>query len=222
MTLLVRLRTCGVLTAALCACGAAPTSSPEVIAPDVDAGAPSPPDDLPADALRSAECSTRIARHEVPYRAHVPRDWPVEYDTNPPSGGVHYATWVEYGAHRTPVDRREYVHNLEHGAVALLYRCTSADGCPSVAAALEDVLRRAEPDVVCQGRPDATPSRLLVSPDPLLETPIAAAAWGVTLTSRCLDEEALLAFVDEHLGHGPEENCQDGAGGTPMPAPLSP
>src|SRR5215472_4250119 len=80
---------------------------------------------------------------------HVPIDTPVDYDSNPPSSGPHYPIWAAYQTYTTPVDRRYYVHNEEHGAVVLLYRCDDAADCPAYAAGLQAVVSSLPDDQAC-------------------------------------------------------------------------
>ena len=211
----------------LASCAGSP-SLPDDVPPEGDddgngvAADPAPFDALPLSSLESEACQPDVAQHEWQYRAHVPRDTAVEYTTNPPSWGVHYATWVEYGSHERPVDRREYVHNLEHGAVVLLYKCDSAEACPSVAEALRRIAETVPPEPFCESWGGGVRARVVVSPDPHLDTPIAAAAWGHTYRSECFDEASLRAFLQARIGQGPEANCADGAGGTAMDPVATP
>jgi hypothetical protein len=142
---------------------------------------------------------------------HVASNAGVIYNSNPPSSGPHCAAWGRYAVYTParPLPRCNYVHNLEHGAVVLLYRC--AGGCPEIVKALEDV-RAATSDPDCRTLP-----RVIVTADPDLDTTVAAAAWQATWKSDCLDEtarESLRRFITDHLGTAgvaPEARvCADG------------
>jgi hypothetical protein len=50
----------------------------------------------------------------------------------------------------------------------------------------------------------------VLTPDPDLDTPIAASAWGATYTATCIDTASLAAFVSEAYGKGPETTCANG------------
>ena len=55
---------------------------------------------------------------------HVPEGTPIAYEHRPPIGGPHYTPKVPtYGVMEQAVAPGYWVHNLEHGAVVLLYRC---------------------------------------------------------------------------------------------------
>lgn len=132
---------------------------------------------------------------------HVPTCTPVSYATNPPSGGDHWAVWAAFKKYDARVPREMYVHDLEHGAIVMAYRCS--DGCPDVVAALTGVMN--------QISEACSPPRVILTPDPDLDTPIAAAAWGATYTATCIDATSLTAFANDHIGRGPEDICTDGA-----------
>jgi Protein of unknown function (DUF3105) len=159
--------------------------------------------------LGEAECKVVITTGLPTGRAaHVDVCTPVAYATNPPSSGDHWPVWAAYKAYEVPVPREMYVHNLEHGAVVLAYRCASE--CPEVLALLEEVRVEAASDPLCLTRPGGPAARLVLTPDPHLDTPVAAAAWGATYTATCLDKPSLARFVAQHYARGPENTCGDG------------
>jgi Protein of unknown function (DUF3105) len=143
----------------------------------------------------------------VPSRNHVPVCTPVTYDTNPPSGGDHWPIWAAYREYQeTAVPREMYVHDLEHGAIVFLFRC--AGSCPDVVDALSSVFTGMAADPLCDGL--GPTARHVLTADPDLATPIAAAAWGATYTATCIDAPSLQQFARDHYAHGPEDFCTDG------------
>jgi hypothetical protein len=151
-----------------------------------------------------ATCKVVITRNiPITSQTHVELCSSVAYSTNPPSGGDHWPEWSAYRIYDVPVAREMYVHNLEHGAVVLGYRCEQAD-CPDVVKALGNVFRNAR-DTLCGPAP-----RVLMTQDMKLATPIAAAAWGATYTATCIDEASLSEFVNTAIGHGSEAVCASG------------
>jgi hypothetical protein len=182
---------------------AGPANHTVVLHPDA------PP--LPGESACTVTITTGIP---VAKAQHVPVCTRVEYATNPPSGGDHWPYWADFRAYDTPVPREMYVHDQEHGAVVLAYRC---DGpCPDVVSALEKVFDGVAPDPLCAG--GASSARKILTPDPELAAPIAAAAWGATYVATCIDPESLASFVADHYGHGPEQIC--GAGIDPATGPT--
>lgn len=179
----------------------------EVLTPDA------PP--LPGQTECRVVVTTNIA---IPAAAHKTVCTPITYATNPPSGGNHWGQWVAFKKYTTAVPREMYVHDLEHGAVVLSYRCD--DGCPDVVAALGKVFDEAAGDPLCLSAGSTPKARLVLTPDPKLDTPIAASAWGATYTATCIDVPSLSAFVSANYGKGPEATCYAGedieATGGPM------
>ena len=115
----------------------------------------------------------------------------------------------------TPVPRGYYVHDLEHGAVVLLYHCDAdADaGCADVVAELQKAVDALPDDPLCTSiadRNDGVRVRAVITPDPDIPTAIAAAAWGWTYTADCVDLPSLTAFAREHYGQGTEQLCGNG------------
>ena len=136
---------------------------------------------------------------------HLPLCTPVAYGTNPPSGGDHWAYWAAYGKYTTPVPRQMYVHDEEHGGVVVAYRCES--GCAELADGLGSVVDHAV-DTYCAVT--MAPPRYVLTPDPLLDTPIGVASWGSTYTATCLDPKSLGDFMVASFGHGREMICGGG------------
>ncbi|HZF53547.1 MAG TPA: DUF3105 domain-containing protein [Polyangiaceae bacterium] len=161
-------------------------------------------DPLPGETECSVVMTTGIP---VGPAIHVPYCTEVEYATNPPSGGDHWQQWAAFKEYSSAIRREIYVHDLEHGAVVLAYKCEAE--CPQVVQMLRDVVAGAASDPLCVelGGP---PARFVITPDPMLDTPIAAAAWGATYTATCIDKASLAKFVAAVYGSGPEAICFPG------------
>ncbi len=138
---------------------------------------------------------------------HVEIGTPVTYNSNPPSSGPHYPIWAAFKEFEAPVDRRYYVHDLEHGAVVLLYKCQSATECPEIVKELRTVIAGLPSDPLCGG---AVRVRAVLVPDPLLDKKVAVAAWGWTYQADCVDVPSLSKFARDNYGKGPEALCADG------------
>jgi hypothetical protein len=139
---------------------------------------------------------------------HVAIGTEVEWDSNPPSSGPHFPIWAAYQAYTSPVPRGYYVHDLEHGAVVFLYNCPN--GCPDVVATLQAASDAIPDDPLCTQAGEGVRVRTVITPDPLLDVPVAAAAWGYTYKAACADLPTLTAFARAHYGNGPEVLCTNG------------
>ncbi len=160
--------------------------------------------------VAGATCGARTRRFEALDSPHVdPAAGPIAWNSNPPSSGPHAGAWARFGVFSTPLPRAHYVHNLEHGGVVIAYRCAD-DRCPLAARvrAVFDALP-ADPSCVAPGAPSRP--RAILTPDPLLESEVAAAAWGVVYQSDCVDGPSLAAFYTSRVGMAPEDTCADGA-----------
>jgi uncharacterized membrane protein YgcG len=161
-------------------------------------------DPLPGQSECTVTITTGIPLKQA---VHIAVCSDMDYPTNPPSGGDHWPVWAAYTTYEVPVRREMYVHNMEHGAVVLLHHCQ--DECPEVLAALADARDAVSGDALCLQTVGPT-ERVVTTPDPLLDVPLAAAAWGATYTATCVDEKSLIDFVKARYGHGTESTCAQG------------
>ena len=158
-----------------------------------------------------ASCEVAIDTPPLLAGVHVAIGSTIVWSSNPPSSGPHYPIWAAYQTFTTPVDLGYLVHNLEHGAIVLLYKCDDPAGCPDIVAQLEQVVASLPDDPLCASQTGgAVRVRAVISPDPLLDVPIAAAAWGWTYKAACVDLPTLEDFAHAHYGQGPEQICSNG------------
>jgi hypothetical protein len=136
----------------------------------------------------------------------------VGWDSNPPSSGPHYPVWAAYQAYTTPVPRPFYVHDEEHGAIVFLYNCADAGdaGCAATAAGLQAAADAIPDDPLCTSAGEGIRVRTVITPDPLIDVPVAAAAWGWTYKAQCVDLPTLEAFANGRYAMGPEDFCSNG------------
>lgn len=167
-----------------------------------DAGASGNPD----GAAGSGACQTELLTFTSPNAQHVSVCSVIDYPMNPPVYGDHYPVWAAYKSYTFPVPLGFLVHDLEHGAVVLLYNCPQ--GCAEEVALAQAFLDALPMDPRCT--PEVKHQTIL-APDPTLPKRWAAVAWGHSLTNNCFDSAAFRSFYDANVGHGPEDICSDGA-----------
>lgn len=152
---------------------------------------------------------------------HVPNGDRVRYTNCPPASGKHYNTpgGPIRGGVYGPDERtapQGWIHNLEHGAVVLLYKCPGPACEPAGQEALEALLARWPNSPVCK-TPPGTTTPIFTRFDEM-SSPYAVLVWNVVLPLQSLDEAAILAF---YAGWGerfnPEPQC---AAPTPTPGPT--
>ena len=132
---------------------------------------------------------------------HVAEGTAITYQSNPPASGPHYPVWARYQAYTSPIARGYWVHNVEHGAVVLLYR---PDAGAAVASAMDAAFRALPSDSRCGH------SRALLTPDPLLTRPVAAVAANFVLEGDCVGPNAIRQFTLAHRNRAPENACEQG------------
>lgn len=200
------------LAIALSSCGS------KVIAPDK---ADAHPEARLIDIRRTgpyhpdASCLVTIDTPNLGPEIHVDEGTDIMFTSNPPAGGPHYPRWAhwmtQFMQYPTPVPRGYYIHNLEHGGVVFLYKC-APDADASCAQSAEQFLTQAMNAIPTD--PQCAPPirvRAVVTADPAIPTPFAAAAWGWTYTSECADLPTLIDFAKTHYGNAPEDFCVDGS-----------
>ncbi len=184
---------CGILLFTACGHDAAQAN-----APSYGASAPTGP------------CGAVVQRHPIEGQTHVSECAYARYGTLPPSSGDHYPIWAAYRTYTLPVPEGYWVHDLEHGAIVFSYNCQDA-GCAADIAAAKQLIDAFPDDPLCIALPEGVRHRFVMTPDPRLDVPFAASAWGWTLRASCFDPGAFLDFARAHYGQGGEATCANGA-----------
>ncbi len=163
---------------------------------------------LTEEPVEGSTCNAVVRSYPIT-ASHVTPCSGVDYSSNPPSSGTHYPNYPRYGVYTSPVPRGFWVHSLEHGGVAITYSCTDCESEVMQATALVKALP-VDPgcctDDVCPA--DAT-NRMVLTPDPGLDTRWAASAWGRTLTADCFEPDVFEKFAEDYRGFGSEVICSN-------------
>ncbi|MFO0741705.1 MAG: DUF3105 domain-containing protein [Labilithrix sp.] len=194
------------------ACGSPDDDKPATTPPGTspagaDAGPPRCSADLAPPEVRAVSCSVTLGTpgFQQPASQHVPPNTAINYCSNPPTSGPHYAVWAEFKDYETEVPWPYLVHSEEHGGVVLLYKCDTP--CPEIVDALKAVRDRAAADPACEQQGRAGQKRIIITPSSTIPTKVAAAAWGATYTGDCVDGPTLDEFVAKKGQNGPENLC---------------
>lgn len=162
---------------------------------------------------------------------HVAPGARVKYTSCPPASGKHYnATGVGPIAARLygPDDKtipEGWIHNLEHGAIVLLYNCGpngDAAACtPAGQSALAQLYAQWPKSPICNIAPGGNLTPVITRFDDMLY-PYAAVVWDVVLPLDKLDNAAIFDFyARQGERNSPERQCPAPTG-TPGPATPTP
>lgn len=164
-------------------------------------------DDVRA-ALTDAGCTLEVKPAVVNVSDHS--DFPdssatsASWNTDPPTSGPHFGVTIIYGSYDEPIEVGRVLHNLEHGAVYILY----GDDVPEATVAQLQTFY------------DSRKNGTILAPYPKLGNQIALGAWlaeglpeassdrGSGVLAKCteFDEAAFDAFFDAFQFKGPESS----------------
>lgn len=144
---------------------------------------------------------------------HVTLGTPVTYTYCPPASGKHYnassigpITPRVYGPDDA-VTPQGWIHNLEHGALIVLYRGDSAGATPEGQAAMKAFLASYPNSPVCGFKAGTSVGPVFARFDQM-KTPFTAMVWGRVLPLDTFDTAAILE-LDRVYGErtNPEKQC---------------
>jgi hypothetical protein len=163
---------------------------------------------------------------------HVDVGTRVKYPWCPPASGKHYNAAGQgqgpiKGGFYAQGDRmvpEGWIHNLEHGAIVLLYKCPG-DGCTDTGeAAMQAMLARWPDSPICHTAPGTLTPVITRFDD--MPYPYAAVVWDMVLPLQTLDEQAVFDFWAAYGEQfNPEKLCTAptaSPGPTPTAAPATP
>ena len=133
-------------------------------------------------------------------RQHIgPGDTHPNYNSYPSTSGWHYPqplAPVRWGIHSTYIEDEYYIHNLEHGGIAIFYNCEV--DCPELVSQLSQVVDKA----VGGGM------KVVMATYPGMTTKIALTAWNFIDIFDEFDEDRIIKFINSHESspNSPEPN----------------
>jgi len=139
--------------------------------------------------------------HQVPIegnRQHVAQGTNVPYRNRPPSSGDHYDQPAGYGFFQRDIPTGNWVHDLEHGGIVVLYRPDLCDQtCQNQ---LQDTYNSVPSSALFPGT-----RKMLVVPYTDMDHEIATVAWGWLDEMDAFDKDRITAFYKAHVDKGPEQ-----------------
>ncbi len=133
--------------------------------------------------------------HVSPGQSHEP------YNTVPATSGAHFGqplAPVAWRIYTEPLQPEQYLHNLEHGGIAVFYNCP--DGCPELVAQLTGIVDEAL----------GNGAKILMAPHPDAASQISLVAWTFLDEFDVFDEDRVREFVNNHESspNSPEPNAR--------------
>jgi hypothetical protein len=132
---------------------------------------------------------------------HIPVDSdPGQYNSNPPTSGLHYATEAQAGCYDENVytfPAAYLLHNLEHGYVIFWYNCDLLDetGCSELKSQIRSVMD------------DLGGVKMIADPWKSIDVPVARTSWRRIQNFEVFDVEQAKAFYRANLNRAPEPNA---------------
>jgi hypothetical protein len=139
------------------------------------------------------------------YQTHVDIGTPLNYPSDPPAGGRHYASEFNKGFYdeatipNQPGDAAGYlVHNLEHGYVIFWYNCANLDeaACNNLKSQIKTAMA-AKNNI-----------KLIAFPWKSIDVPLVMTSWGRLQRFEQFDAGLARAFIESNLNRAPEPDAQ--------------
>lgn len=145
------------------------------------------PEQIAFEAQVAETTLSGIQTFPIEGTTHVPEGTRVEYQTNPPTSGDHYANAVPWGVYFEEQVDEAMVHSLEHGGIWISYK----DISEAEIDVLESIGRRNSQSVI-------------VSPRQANDAPISVASWGKLMHLENADEFLIQKYIDTYKNQSPE------------------
>lgn len=145
------------------------------------------------------------------------------YNSNPPTSGPHYTQQASWGVHKATIPDEYIVHNLEHGGIVVHYHCDTVPFVQHKELVITDATSSATQSAT-QATPSAQaseecreleaqltqvinqyPAKVILMPNPKIETRIALTAWTRLDTFDEIDPARVKKFIDAWINRGPED-----------------
>jgi uncharacterized protein DUF3105 len=137
-------------------------------------------------------------------RTHIDPSTTFTYKSYPPASGPHYSAsgiapvpWQTIGT----LVEGQYVHNLEHGGIAVLYDCPSGSGCTTLVNQLKNYVQNLVPIEPTYGEP-----KMVMTPYTRgMQMKVALVAWDYIEFLDTYDQAEITRFYENHVDKGPEQ-----------------
>lgn len=130
------------------------------------------------------------------------------YKFYPPTSGPHYSlqgyapvAWQTIAPANQPLQDGQFVHNLEHGGIAILVNCPSGSDCTTLQSKLTKYVND-----LCPVEPQFGEIKIVMTPysKGIEGHKIALVAWHYVQFLDSYDQNAITQFYENHVDQGPE------------------
>ena len=137
-------------------------------------------------------------------RTHVDPSTTPTYKSYPPASGPHYSAQGIAPVPWQTIDtlqEGQYLHNLEHGGIAILYDCPSGTACTTLKNSLENYVKNLAPVEPTYGE-----VKLVLTPYSRgMQKKVALVAWDYIEFLDSYDQAEITRFYENHVNKGPEQ-----------------
>jgi hypothetical protein len=141
-------------------------------------------------------------------RTHVDPSTSPTYKAYPPASGPHYSAqgiapvpFPTIATSSNPLVEGQYIHNLEHGGIAILYNCPSGADCTTLQNQLTDYINKLAPI-----EPTFGEVKIVMTPYTRgMQKKVALVAWDYIEFLDGYDQAAITRFYESHVDRGPEQ-----------------
>ena len=142
-------------------------------------------------------------------RNHVDPSTTPTYQHYPPASGPHYnvqgfapVAWqTEIMPGQQGLLEGQYIHNLEHGGIVVLYNCPSGSACTTLANQLKNYISNLAPQ-----EPQFGEVKMIMTPySKGMQKRVALVAWDYIEFLDGYDQKAITQFYESHADQGPEQ-----------------
>jgi hypothetical protein len=141
-------------------------------------------------------------------RTHVDPSTTPTYKFYPPASGPHYSAsgiapvpFPTIATSSNPLVEGQYIHNLEHGGIAILYHCPTGTDCTTLQKSLENYVNNLAPI-----EPTFNEVKIVLSPySQGMQKKVALVAWDYIEFLDSYDQAEITRFYENHVNKGPEQ-----------------
>jgi hypothetical protein len=141
-------------------------------------------------------------------RNHVDPSTTPTYKSYPPASGPHYSAqgiapvaWQTIATSSNPLVEGQYIHNLEHGGIAILYNCPTGADCTTLQNSLENYVKNLAPV-----EPTFNEVKVVLTPySKGMQKKVALVAWDYIEFLDGYDQGLITRFYENHANKGPEQ-----------------